>query len=112
MVLFQLMARMGILLATFSALYNINAFVEQAWNAAALFILDHEFFAMAIAIKSYFQKIADPADMANIAGVNSTINHPAAVFLPPVSEKSTLIPFSRNPILVVYFADAARKRPA
>ncbi len=108
MVLFQLMARMGILLATFSALYNINAFVEQAWNAAALFILDHEFFAMAIAIKSYFQKIADPADMANIAGVNSTINHLAAVYSPPVSEKSTLIPYSRDPNLVVYFADAAR----
>ena len=112
MVLFGLTAGMGIPLATFAALYNINAFVEHVWNAVALFILDHVFLAMAIAIKSYFQKIADPADMANFAGVNSTINHLAAVFLPPVSEKSTLIPFSRNPILVVYFADAARKRPA
>ena len=74
----------------------------------ALFILDHVFFAMAIAIKIYFQKIADPADMAKLAGVNSTINHLAAVFRPPVSEKSTLIPVSRDLILVVYFADAAR----
>ena len=40
------------------------------------------FFALAIAIKTYFQKIADPADIASTAGVSFTINHIAAVFLP------------------------------
>ncbi|MDG1322893.1 MAG: MFS transporter, partial [Porticoccaceae bacterium] len=34
------------------------------------------------AIKTYFQKIADPADMASTAGVAFTINHIAAVFIP------------------------------
>ena len=40
------------------------------------------FFAMAIAIKTYFQKIADPADIASTAGVSFTINHIAAVIIP------------------------------
>jgi hypothetical protein len=39
---------------------------------------------MAIAIRSYFQKIADPADMASTAGVSFTINHIAAVVIPVV----------------------------
>ncbi len=58
------------------------AFVETAWVAVLLFVVDHLFFAMAIAIKTYFQKIADPADMAATAGVSFSINHVAAVFIP------------------------------
>ena len=58
------------------------AFVQHATTAALLYILDHLFFALAIAIKSYFQKIADPADIASTAGVSFTINHIAAVILP------------------------------
>ena len=50
--------------------------------AIALYIIDHVFFAMAIAMKTYFQKIADPADIAPTAGVSFTINHIAAVVLP------------------------------
>jgi hypothetical protein len=37
---------------------------------------------MAIALKSYLKKIADPADMASTAGVSFSINHIAAVILP------------------------------
>lgn len=58
------------------------AFVENQWIAIGLYILDHLLFAMAIAIKTYFQKIADPADMAPTAGIAFTINHIAAVVLP------------------------------
>lgn len=58
------------------------AFVESAEIAVVLYVLDHLFFAMAIAIKSYFQKIADPADIASTAGVSFTINHIAAVIIP------------------------------
>jgi hypothetical protein len=50
--------------------------------AAALYVLNHIFFALALAIKTYFQKIADPADIAPTAAVAFTINHIAAVFLP------------------------------
>ena len=42
------------------------------------------FFALAIAIKTYLQKIADPADIASTAGVSFTINHIAAVVIPAV----------------------------
>ena len=52
--------------------------------AAVLYILDHLFFAIALAIKTYFQKIADPQDIASTAAVALTINHIAAIFLPIV----------------------------
>jgi predicted MFS family arabinose efflux permease len=50
--------------------------------AMALYVLDHLFFSLALALKTYFQKIADPADMAPTAAVAFTINHIAAVALP------------------------------
>lgn len=56
--------------------------VTDAYLAVILYILDHIFFSMAIAIKTYFQKIADPADIAATSGVSFTINHIAAVVLP------------------------------
>jgi predicted MFS family arabinose efflux permease len=50
--------------------------------ALGLYVLDHLLFAMAFAQKTYFQKIADPADHASTAAVAFTINHIAAVALP------------------------------
>lgn len=50
--------------------------------ASVLYVLDHLFFALALALKTYFQKIADPGDIAPTAAVAFTINHIAAVFLP------------------------------
>lgn len=58
------------------------AFVESAELAAALYVIDHMFFALAIAIKTYFQKIADKQDIAATASVSFTINHIAAVVIP------------------------------
>lgn len=58
------------------------AFVDTIEFAIALYLLDHMFFAMAIAIKTYFQKIADPADIAATSSISFTINHIAAVVLP------------------------------
>ena len=63
-------------------IFTAYAFAESALFASALYILDHVFFAMAIALKSYLKKIADPADMAATAGVSFSINHIAAVVLP------------------------------
>ena len=48
----------------------------------ALFVLNHLFFAMSFAVKTYFQKIADPEDIAPSVAVAFTINHIPAVFLP------------------------------
>ncbi len=64
------------------AIFTGYAVVENARIAGGLYVLDHLFFALAIAIKTYFQKIADPADIASTAGVAFTINHIAAVVLP------------------------------
>ena len=64
--------------------FTAYAFVQSAWVAAGLYIVDHLFFALAIAIKSYFRKIADHSDIASTAGVSQTINHIAAVGLPPL----------------------------
>jgi predicted MFS family arabinose efflux permease len=51
---------------------------------AALFILDHIFFNFSIAIRTFFQKIGDPRDIAPSMAVGFTINHIAAVFLPAI----------------------------
>ncbi len=58
------------------------AFVTNEYVAFGLYIIDHLLFSMAIALKTYFQKIADPKDIASASAVSFTINHIAAVFLP------------------------------
>ena len=50
--------------------------------AASIYVIDHLLFAMGFSLRTYFQKIADPADIAPTAAVAFTINHIAAVFLP------------------------------
>jgi hypothetical protein len=62
--------------------FTAYAFVENAYVAAGLYIIDHMFFALYIAMSTYFHKIADPADLASSAGVSFTINHIAAVIIP------------------------------
>ena len=62
--------------------FAVYAFVQNPYLAIALYILDHAFFSFDIALKTYFQKIADPPDIAATAGVAFTINHIAAVFIP------------------------------
>lgn len=63
-------------------IFSAYAYVSVAWVAAALYVVDHLLFAMAIGIRSYFQKIADPADIASSSGVAFSINHIAAVVIP------------------------------
>ena len=58
------------------------AFVDNIWLAGALYVLDHLFFSMALALKTYFQKIADPGDISPTAGVSFTISHIAAIVIP------------------------------
>ena len=58
------------------------AVVDNVNIALALYILDNVFFSISFAISTYFQKIADPADIASTSGISFTINHIAAVLLP------------------------------
>ena len=70
------------LICVFLAYGGIYYFGWGVALAAALYVIDHLFFALAFALKTYFQKIADPGDIAPTAAVAFTINHIAAVFLP------------------------------
>ncbi len=58
--------------------------VESRIVVAILYILDHIFFNFAMAIRTYFQKVGDPRDIAPSMAVGFTINHIAAVFLPAI----------------------------
>lgn len=58
------------------------AYASSRWLVAAMYIVDYILFNFAVAIRTYFQKIADPADIAPTSAVGFTINHIAAVFLP------------------------------
>jgi hypothetical protein len=63
-------------------IFSSYAFVTDATIAAGLYVLDHLFFAFAIAISTYFQKIAQPEDIAATSSVSFSINHIAAVVIP------------------------------
>ena len=58
------------------------ATTASATVAGALFIVDGIFFTLTLAQRTYFQKIADPADVASTVSVAFTINHVAAVTVP------------------------------
>lgn len=62
--------------------FTAYAFVENPYVGAGLYVVDHMFFALAIAVSTYFQKIASPEDIASSSGVSFTINHIAAVVVP------------------------------
>ncbi len=70
------------LVCVFLAYGGLYYFGWGVMLAAVLYVVDHVFFALAFALKTYFQKIADPRDIAPTAAVAFTINHIAAVFLP------------------------------
>ena len=47
-----------------------------------MYIIDNILYNFDVSIRTYFQKVADPADIASSMSVGFTINHIAAVFLP------------------------------
>ncbi|WP_282076748.1 MFS transporter [Epibacterium ulvae] len=77
-----LMVEYAGLVIVFAAYGGVYWFGWGLMVAAFLYVVDHIFFALALALKTYFQKIADPADIAPTAAVAFTINHIAAVALP------------------------------
>ena len=70
------------LLLLFLAYGGLYVFGWGVALAAALYVIDSVLFALSLSLKTYFQKIADPGDIAPTAAVAFTINHIAAVFLP------------------------------
>jgi hypothetical protein len=65
-------------------IFMAYATTDFKWVVAVLYILDHIFFNFSIAIRTYFQKVGDPRDIAPSMAVGFTINHIAAVFLPAI----------------------------
>lgn len=74
-----------VLTLEYSALFFVflgYALTDSKLLVAVLYILDHIFYNFAMAIRSFFQKIADPRDISPSMAVGFTINHIAAVIIP------------------------------
>lgn len=74
------------------------AYVDSKLIVAGLYVLDHIFFNFSMAIRTYFQKIGDPADVAPTMAVGFTINHIAAVVIPALGGLAWIIDY-RIPFL-------------
>ena len=83
-------------------LFTSYAVTDSRVLVALIYILDQAFFTFAIAIRTYFQKVADPRDIAPSMAVGFTINHVAAVFLPAIGGMVWMIDYR-----IPFFAGAA-----
>lgn len=83
-------------------IFSAYACTDSKLLVAFIYILDQIFFTFAIAIRTYFQKVGDPQDIAPSMAVGFTINHLAAVFLPAVGGMLWVIDYR-----IPFFAGAA-----
>ena len=60
------------------------AFVDSKILLFALYIFNNVFYSAAMAINTYFQKTADPEDIAPSMAVSFTINHISAIVIPVI----------------------------
>jgi predicted MFS family arabinose efflux permease len=65
-------------------IFLVYAFSTSKAIVITMYILDHILFNFAIAIRTYFQKVAEPEDIAPSMAVGFTINHIAAVVMPAI----------------------------
>jgi len=83
-------------------IFSAYASTDSKLLVAFIYILDQIFFTFAIAIRTYFQKVGDPQDIAPSMAVGFTINHLAAVFLPAIGGMLWMIDYR-----IPFFAGAA-----
>ncbi len=83
-------------------IFSAYACTDSKLLVAFIYILDQIFFTFAIAIRTYFQKVGDPQDIAPSMAVGFTINHLAAVFLPAIGGMLWVIDYR-----IPFFAGAA-----
>ena len=81
------------------AIFLIYAFIDIKGVIVVMYILDHILFNFSIAIRTYFQKIADPQDIAPSMAVGFTINHIAAVVMPVIGGALWMVDY-RIPFVV------------
>ena len=70
--------------STLVIVFIAYAYIDSKILVALLYIIDHIVFNFSIAIRTYFQKIGNPRDIAPTMAVGFTINHIAAVVIPAV----------------------------
>jgi hypothetical protein len=75
------------------AIFVTYAFTGSRVVAAGLYVFDQILFNFSIAIRTYFQKVGDPRDIAPSMAVGFTINHIAAVVLPALGGAIWLIDY-------------------
>jgi len=75
------------------------AFTSSKLLVSLMYVADSLLFNFAVAIRTYFQKLGDPRDIASSMAVGFTINHIAAVFLPALGGFLWMIDY-RIPFLV------------
>jgi predicted MFS family arabinose efflux permease len=78
------------------------AITGSRWVAAGLYVLDNIFFNFSMAIRTYFQRVADKGDIASSMAVGFTINHIAAVALPAIGGVLWLVDY-RIPFITASF---------
>jgi len=83
-------------------IFTAYATTNSKLVVAFIYILDQIFFTFAIAIRTYFQKVGDPQDIAPSMAMGFTINHLAAVFLPAIGGMLWVIDYR-----IPFFAGAA-----
>lgn len=74
-------------------IFSAYALVDSKIVIALLYIFDHIFINFSIAIRTFFQKISLPEDIAPSMAVGFTINHIAAVVLPAIGGLLWLIDY-------------------
>jgi MFS family permease len=81
------------------------AFFENAIIVSALYVLDHVFYGFAMSVNTYFQKIAEPEDIAPSISTAYAINHISAVIIPVIGGALWLlnwrIPFIAGAVLAL-----------
>jgi len=81
------------------AIFLVYAFSDIKGVIVVMYILDHILFNFSIAIRTYFQKVADPKDIAPSMAVGFTINHIAAVVMPVIGGALWMVDY-RIPFVV------------
>jgi hypothetical protein len=94
------------------AVFLVYAFSTSKNMVMVMYIIDNILYNFDVSIRTYFQKVADPEDIASSMSVGFTINHLAAVFLPALGGFFWMIdyriPFVAGSVLGVVSLAAAQ----
>jgi hypothetical protein len=96
-------------------IFLVYALSDTKLVIVLMYILDHILFNFAIAIRTFFQKVADPRDIAPSMAVGFTINHIAAVVMPAIGGALWMvnyrIPFVAGAVLSLVSLLAVQRIP-